>query len=223
MHHIQRHILKLLIENKEQRYSQLRPKQIEPNQFVYHLKQLMKEDLVIKCNEGYELTSKGRSYADKLDHDLFDVQWDTQPRNVLFLAVHDAARGWLLVRRDKQPTIGKIGFIATDVRLGEPITQTAAVYLEQAYGLVAGFRYICSGCVTLYRGTDLESYVMFQLLYADAPVGDVSDSQAKWHQPAGVQADDVLPSTQPLMQLIEHVPASPKFVELNFVIKPTTA
>ncbi len=220
MHHIQRHILKLLIENKEQRYSELRPKQVEPNQFVYHLKQLMKEDLVSKCNVGYELTAKGRSYADKLDHTSFAVQLDSQPRNVLFLAVHDAARGWLLVRRDKQPTIGKVGFIATDVRLSEPIALTAASYLEQAYGLTANFRYIGSGSVTLYRGSELESYVMFQLLYADAPVGDGSDPRAEWYQPAALQADDVLPSTLPLLQLVENANARPEFVELNFVIEP---
>ena len=219
-HHIQRHILKLLIENRVQRYHQLRPKHIEPNQFVYHLKQLVREGLVQKCaEEGYELTERGRAYADRFDPSTFSVRWDIQPRNVLFLAVHDPARGWLLEKRDRQPTIGKIGFISCDPEPAAGICDTAGSYLAAHAGITATFRYRSSGSVTLYRGKDTESYVMFQLLLAEVADVQPDNPGLIWLPAEELKSPDVLPSTLPLVEiLLNEAPDGAQFPELSFDI-----
>lgn len=217
MHHIQRHILKLLIENPTRRYNQLRPAQVEPNQFVYHLKQLIKQELVAKCEAGYELTPKGRAYADKLADGSYDVPWDTQPRNVLFLAVRHAQLGWLLVRRDKQPTINKIGFISTNPRLGEVIASTAEQFMRESYGLPLAFEYAGSGSITLRRAEALESYVTFHLLYAEATAADVPPSLG-WFRSDGLRDGDILPSTKPLLEMIAQKGSKPIFIELDYAL-----
>lgn len=217
MHNIQRHIMKQLIENDARRYSQLRPERVEPNQFVYHLKQLMTIGLVAKHDDGYGLTPKGRAYADKLDGASFDIPWDTQPRNVLFLAVRDDTKGWLLVQRDKQPTYGKVGFASTNMRIGEAVSDTAQHYLHNEYGLAAKFSYICSGSITLYRSDSLESYVVFHLLYAENPVGETANTHARWLQAADMASSDILPSTPPLLTAITNrTGQGQQFIELTY-------
>lgn len=222
VHHIQRHILKLLIGNTSQRYSQLRPKQVEPNQFVYHLKQLIKEDLVAKCGEGYELTARGRSFADKLDHAAFVMPWETQPRVVLFLAVRAADGRWLLLKRDKQPTIGRIGFISTDMAVGEPIAETAGHYIHAAFGMAATFSYAGSGSITLYRNDELESYVVYHLLAAESAAGaqaaGLSDPRLGWYDTGDLADPLLLPSTAPLLESIKASRDAPLCTELIFTL-----
>lgn len=221
MHHIQRHILKQLIENNTRRYAELRPKAIEPNQFVYHLKQLIKTGLVAKCTDGYELTAEGRTYADKLDHSSYEMPWQTQPRNVLFLALYSAELGWLLVRRDKQPTIGKVGFLSANMELGEAILDTARHFVAAEHNIEANFRYVCSGTVTLLRGEALESYVGFHLLCADIEALSAMparEDSLRWYQLNELSDALVLPSTLPLLDVVAKPGASSTFIELTFSV-----
>lgn len=217
MHHIQRHILDLLITNRSRRYSQLRPARIEPNQFVYHLKQLIGDGLVAKCDEGYELTAKGRSYADKLGPGSFDVAWDTAPRDVIFLALRNKAGEWLLVRRARQPTIDKIGFIATDVTLGESLAQTARRFALTEYDIDAEFEYAGSGTVTLYRADALESYVVFHFMIAEHD-SVITDSALAWYPSAELGQDDVIPSTLPLLEALQAGGSRGDFIELTYTL-----
>lgn len=215
MHHIQRHILKLLIENHDQRYNQLRPPSVEPNQFVYHLKQLIKLGLVAKCDSGYELTPKGRAYADKIE-DSYEVPWDTQPRNVLLLALQHTDNGWLLIRRNKQPTINKIGFISANMRLGEAVVTTARQHMQERHGITADFEYKHSGSITLQQNGSLESYVVFHLLYAEVSHDiDITDPELGWYQPADLANAAVLPSTLPLIKSINDSTQLHYFIELD--------
>lgn len=218
-HHIQRHVLQLLIDNRVQRYAQLRPANVEANQFVYHLKQLMREDLVQKRgSEGYELTEKGRVYADKFDPSTFAVPWEVQPRSVLFLAVHADDKGWLLIRRSKQPTIGKIGFISCNPAIGSTITDAAESYLLEQFSMTAQFSYAASGSITLKKGGGIESYVHFQLLSAENPGGTPSSTDIGWYQGRDLEEENILPSTAPLLAVLtgKHPAAAPQFIELAY-------
>ncbi len=217
VHYIQRHILTQLISHPTRRYSQLRPERIEANQFVYHLKQLIGEGFIEKCQQGYELTTRGRSYADKFDPTSFDVAWDSQPRNVIFIALHNPGHdAWLLVRRLKQPAINMFGFIATDVRLGEYIIQTAAAHIANEYKIHCELAYHLSGSATIYRGAQLESYCIFQLLVGEITVVDIARMHdLEWHATKSLVAPDIIPTTSPIIKALHKAPSNTSvFLEL---------
>lgn len=63
MHPIRRDILKRLILNSKLRFARLKPEDVESNHFIYYLKQLMNEGLVIKEGELYRLSDEGKHLA----------------------------------------------------------------------------------------------------------------------------------------------------------------
>jgi ribosomal protein S19E (S16A) len=63
MHWIQRHILKELALADSKRYTELKPDGIEGNLFQYHSRDLEKQGLIDRSEQGYALTPKGKSYV----------------------------------------------------------------------------------------------------------------------------------------------------------------
>jgi hypothetical protein len=59
MHKVQYKILKKLIENDKQRYSELYKGFSEEDKFAYHLKYLVRKKLVLKVIKTYSLTKEG--------------------------------------------------------------------------------------------------------------------------------------------------------------------
>lgn len=111
LHHIQKSIIDVLAHTEAARYADLKPANLDGNQFTYHLRQLLADRLVIKNNDGtYSLTQKGRTYLvtryenpDEMAHTIF-----------LVIIRHDDK---LLMRERKvQPLLGYAGFIH-----GEPV------------------------------------------------------------------------------------------------------
>src|SRR5690554_7600078 len=98
MHHLQLKILHALTLTDSSRFSQLKPKTIESNLFIYHLKQTMREKLVVKNADGsYSLSREGKAYADKVSLSSFKLR--SQPKIVNLLACTNTQGQWLLYRR----------------------------------------------------------------------------------------------------------------------------
>jgi hypothetical protein len=220
MHHIQRHILGKLIHNVALRYSQLKPEHLDANLFTYHLKHLLKQELVCKRpDQGYSLTPKGKNMADKLQLENFELPWHTQPRLVILIAVRDDKKGWLLHRRSIQPVINMVGFLHANVSLGTSVLTTAEERLQTICGLQGSCRYQGSGLITIYQDDQLESYIDFHLVLCENPAGDlVTESDIGhtfWQQEIDYTADDLLPSMPVLCKKIEDKEV-PFFTELTY-------
>ncbi|MDB5165315.1 MAG: hypothetical protein JWM00_205 [Candidatus Saccharibacteria bacterium] len=102
-HHIQRHIVGVLMFQKLARFRDLRPPKTDTNLFSYHLKVLMKEGLVDKLDAGYTLSQNGMSYVDRVSTQKFTVR--SQPKVITMMVIQNSEGDVLLQRRTKQPYI----------------------------------------------------------------------------------------------------------------------
>lgn len=102
-HHIQKHILDVLMYQKVSRFRDLRPPKVDTNLFTYHLNSLVKSGMVEKVSSGYALSATGLSYVDRVSSENKTVR--TQPKIITMLVVQNGEGDVLLQRRTKQPYI----------------------------------------------------------------------------------------------------------------------
>jgi 8-oxo-dGTP pyrophosphatase MutT (NUDIX family) len=102
-HHIQRHIVGYLMTHEHARFRDMRPPRTDTNLFSYHLKLLLKNDFVVKDEQGYTLGHRGMQYVDRVQKDKMIVR--TQPKIITMLLVQDGYGKVLLQKRTKQPYI----------------------------------------------------------------------------------------------------------------------
>ena len=143
-HHIQRDILIKLCFAKDIRFSDLKPKNLENNIFMYHLKQLIKAGFVTKNEDGlYTLTPDGMVYVDKLSYTT--KHQSVQPKLVNYLQITDANGAQLYWQRKIQPSIGHVGVPVGKIHYGEDIQDAAMRELTEKTGL--------DNIKLVYRGT----------------------------------------------------------------------
>ncbi len=102
-HHIQKHIVGVLLHTKIGRFSELRPPRVDTNLFSYHLKSLIRDGYVDKIEGGYTLSAQGLAYVDRLSTSTMTVR--RQPKVITMLLVQDGYGKVLLQKRQKQPYI----------------------------------------------------------------------------------------------------------------------
>lgn len=102
-HHIQRHIIDVLMYKKVARFRDLRPPRTDTNLFTYHLNVLVKLHIVTKNEEGYTLSTAGLSYVDRVSTEKKTIR--TQPKIITMLLVQNSNGDVLLQKRNKQPYI----------------------------------------------------------------------------------------------------------------------
>jgi len=102
-HHIQKHILDVLMYQKNARFRDLRPEKTDTNLFTYHLNSLVKQGVVEKVEGGYALSPKGLSYVDRVSSEKKAIR--TQPKIITMLVIQNGEGDILLQKRTKQPYI----------------------------------------------------------------------------------------------------------------------
>lgn len=102
-HHIQKHILDILMFNEVARFRDLRPPKVDTNLFSYHLKLLIKNNIVKKLTTGYTLSIDGLTYVDRVSVQSKMVR--TQPKIITMLVIQNSEGEVLLWRRKRQPFI----------------------------------------------------------------------------------------------------------------------
>lgn len=218
MHRLQVHILSQLIHNPELRYSDLKPAEVEGNLFMYHLKTLMRQNLVVKGDDGlYRLTTEGQRYADNLSLKTFTPR--AQPRIVTLIVVKRSDGKYLFMRRKRQPLLGKVGFPYGKVHLGESITTAARRELHEKTGLMADLKHRGDGYITIYDQAEPVSQIMFHLFYGEDPEGElVAETpvgSAFWASTALID-DTYMPSVIDLLDRLANDDTRRFFVELSY-------
>lgn len=102
-HHIQKHILDVLMFQEIARFRDLRPPKVDTNLFSYHLKLLIKNNIVKKLAKGYTLSTNGLMYVDRVSVQSKMVR--TQPKIITMLVIQNSEGEVLLWRRKRQPYI----------------------------------------------------------------------------------------------------------------------
>lgn len=102
-HHIQKHIIGILVYQKYARFRDLRPPKVDTNLYSYHLKIMQKDGWIEKTADGYTLSQQGLSYVDRVSLKKLNVR--SQPKIVSMLVVQNSDGDVLLLHRTKQPYI----------------------------------------------------------------------------------------------------------------------
>jgi len=102
-HHIQKHIIDVLMYVEIARFRDLRPPKTDTNLFTYHLNALIKSGIVRKVEGGYSLTMDGLSYVDRVSTEKKVIR--SQPKIITMLLIQNSEGDVLLQRRNKQPYI----------------------------------------------------------------------------------------------------------------------
>jgi ADP-ribose pyrophosphatase YjhB (NUDIX family) len=123
-HHIQKHIIDVLMYSELARFRDLRPPRTDTNLFTYHLNALIKSGLIEKTALGYTLTNDGLSYVDHVSSEKKIIR--TQPKIITMLLVQNSNGDILIHKRDKQPYINAWTFPYGKYHIDDESLLTAA-------------------------------------------------------------------------------------------------
>ena len=104
-HHIQKHILSVLLHQQVARFRDMRAPRVDTNLYSYHLGQLVKSGFVQKTDGGYTLGTKGLIYVDRLSIGKLFVR--SQPKIVTMIVIQNGYGDVLMYRKLRQPFIEK--------------------------------------------------------------------------------------------------------------------
>jgi ADP-ribose pyrophosphatase YjhB (NUDIX family) len=109
----------------------------------FHVKQLVAAGMVEHVPRSYgqyQLTRKGKEYANRMDTDELVIE--KQPKLVVDIGIERGDGKFLFQERRKQPYYGYWGFPTGKIRWGETMLQAAARELLEETGLTADLRVI---------------------------------------------------------------------------------
>lgn len=134
-------ILHVLLFKPEARFADLQKSSgLTSDHFNFYLKQLVEQELVDKNKAGaYQLTPKGKEFANRFDTDARTVE--RQPKVAVCLMIEDDKGLQLVQQRLKQPFFGYWGRPTGKIKWGESILEAAARELLEETGLTGDLQY----------------------------------------------------------------------------------
>lgn len=137
LHSIQVGILKKLLYVPSLRYLQMKPDEVENNQFDFHLDQVVKFGYVEKLVDGsYGLTADGKDFTNRMDPEQTVVPKQAKLGVVMCCMREVKAKyEYLIYTRTKHPFYGCQGFMSAKIRYGESVLEAARRELLEESGL----------------------------------------------------------------------------------------
>ena len=109
---------------------------MEGSQFIFHLDSLIKDKMVEKSNYGYNLTKRGKEFANRMDYGDTDIKVQAKISAVMCcIREEKGMTQYLLYTRKKNPFWGYQGFPTGKVKKGEDIANAAIRELLEETGL----------------------------------------------------------------------------------------
>jgi len=164
---IQDHIIAKLKNADFLRYRDMHPQDVPNDLFNYHLKALIKKDLVEKSSKGYQLSAFGVRYVADTYH-TSDQSNRLFKLNVITIVSREyqGSTQVLNQKRTAQPSYGLVGVMGGTIVKGESFQAGASRKLQQETGLMADFRLVGLERRMLYKEGMLFSDVLFPICYA---------------------------------------------------------
>lgn len=183
-HHIQRHVMKVLLFIEYARFRDLRPKNVDTNLFSYHLKLLQQNQLVKKTDKGYTLSQNGLMYVDRLN--AKSGKFRTQPKIITMLLVQDEEGRVLIQKRNKQPYINRWTLPYGKLHIEDPTLRMAAQReAEEKLGIQVAMGHAGDCYIRAYMGDQLISTTLAHIFRASVHHTNhiVGDSTLQWIRP----------------------------------------
>lgn len=216
-HHLQKQILQKLSIKTTARFAEMRPEGIESNSFTYHLRELVKQKLVIKNSDGtYTITARGTHATAHLVHSPIEIL--ELAHSVLLMAVRSSNNNWLLQKRLTPPMQGKYGFIYAEPNANEHIAITAQKTVEEKTNILTDFTPRCTGYIRVFKDDAQESFIHFNVLESVLEtMPDVPPKDITWLADPDFTANDMIPSMYDLVKLLNKS-TDYCFTELDYTI-----
>ena len=199
MHELQKHILKTLMYSPKARYSALKPKEVEGNQFSYHLKNLLTENYIEQRDEYYYLSPKGKQYVDTISSQTLHPR--IQPK-IVTLIVLKQKDSYLLYDRKRMPFINHIGFPYGKIHLEERIHDAAQRELFEKTGLKAELKHRGDVYLTVHDETELVSHMLCHIFTGTKTTGELK-GECFWSKLTDVSDRKLIPGVQQIVKLLE--------------------
>lgn len=206
LHHIQKTVIDNLASKESARYGELKPSDMDGNQFTYHLKQLVIDKYVAQNEDGtYSLTKKGQDYLVRRYEDP-----EESAHSILLIVIRYGHK-LLLRRRRVQPALGKVGFVHGEPLASEPLEQTVRERVQLKTGLdLDNIQTVGSGLVRMYRDNQIESFSHAIIVTANAKTDSLEILQDEtgenfWVDEKELNAvENLIPSCHDILQLVEN-------------------
>lgn len=174
---IQNHILLELALHQTRRYSELRPRDVEGNLFMYHLKGLIREGLIIKEDQAYTLSDQGLRFIGT--YSLKIRRTRQQPKILTTVVARNDQNDFLFTKWGRQPNIGQISFPHGMMHYGQEVKSMAAHELAEKAGLEATLNYIGDVYVRGMRADIVDRHMLVHVFEAK----DIHEGSHEFMQP----------------------------------------
>jgi ADP-ribose pyrophosphatase YjhB (NUDIX family)/predicted transcriptional regulator len=216
-HIAQMRILRTLLIRQVASFAELaRAMELTNDHATFHIKKLINAGMVTKIAKEYgqyELTRKGKEYANRMDTDELVIE--KQPKLVVDIGIEHNGK-FIFQERKKQPYYGYWGFPTGKIRWGETILQAAARELLEETGLTADLRIVGTYHKLDYdeAGAVLEDKYLI-LVHGVNPVGEMIVENETHTNYWLTPAEYVQKSKRfgDIMQTIEHIKAETPFIQ----------
>jgi 8-oxo-dGTP pyrophosphatase MutT (NUDIX family) len=177
LHFLQMQILKKLLFSKGLTFTELKTDGIENNQHNFHLTKLVDLGLVVKSKNSYQLTPKGKEFANTMDTDS-QVKVKQAKLSVLCCCFRKNGKEVLIYTRKKHPFYDYQGFFSGKINYGETVIETANREMFEETGLngkpeIKGLRHFK---VYSEENRLLEDKFMFYVRFDD-PKGELTPNE----------------------------------------------
>ncbi len=143
-HIAQMAILRKLLIGRTASFSELsKATSLTSDHTNFHIKKLVAAGMVEHISKEYgkyQLTRKGKEYANRMDTDELVIE--KQPKLIVDIGIEDGNGKFLFQERSKQPYYGYWGFPTGKIRWGETMLEAAARELMEETGLTATLRVV---------------------------------------------------------------------------------
>lgn len=213
IHKAQTSILRELLFLPHAGYAELqKPTGLTSDHFNFHVSRLVELGLVEKITRGrYQLTAKGKEYANKMDTDNNTVE--KQPKVAVMMCIQKLLNGQtvtLFHQRTKHPYYGFWGLPTGKIRWGETILEAAERELMEEAGIEADFEYrgIYHEQAREADGTELLEDKIFHIVFGSRPRGqlvtDFEGGHNEWlTRDVALGKDKVYPSCEVELDIAE--------------------
>lgn len=220
MHPLQKQIFKRLLYGRELPFSKVKPKEVESNIFMYHLRQLIDQGLVAKFpTKTYGLTHEGLIYADRLSFKTFKPR--IQPKIVTMIVCKNTKGEFLLYRKIRQPFLVHVCFPHGKLHLGESVLVAAARELKEKTNLKAQLTHRGDVYVTVFEGKAVLAAMLCHIFSGKNPTGKftqrVDSGECFWADAEKVlKTSKTMPGFADIYQLVRKPVKNFFFKELKY-------
>lgn len=209
LHNTQRDILRKLLVVQVARFKDLKPKGMESNIFMYHLKTLIKEGYITKNDNGYEMTSKGKHFVDRANLDSLHIR--VQPKLITIIVLQREDGKLAILERLHQPFIGFKGFPSGKVHYGESLLGAAERELNEKTGLQSALKLRGNFVMRFYLNEEVVNHIVGYVFYGTTPKSTPLDYKADyfrshWGEKEELFRDNRFKGHPELFELLENTP-----------------